>query len=308
MNAPVPNATDAERRGLRLSAAGNLFIGLLGVGFAIYTRSDAIMLDGFFSFIAFFMGLLTIRVARLVQMPDDDKFHFGYAFHEPLMNTIKGLTIVAVCGLALASAIDALLHGGRALNVGGALTYAVVATAVSIFVAVVTRRVATKAGSPLLAVDVKNWLIGGAISSGVALGFLAALLIQGTSWSHLVPYVDPALLVALVSVVIWIPLRTVWQGVGELLQVAPDPVTQAEVRDRVHKAVAEYHFDRTRVRMVHIGRYFYVLVHVLLAEEFRIETVGRLDAVRRQVQEHVKGLHPRLILDVVFTGEEPWID
>ena len=69
---------DAEVTALRLSLIGGVAMGVLGVGFALLTRSDAIMLDGFFSVIGFVMGLITLRVARLVKQPGDEQFHFGY--------------------------------------------------------------------------------------------------------------------------------------------------------------------------------------------------------------------------------------
>ena len=85
------------------------------------------MLDGFFSLIGFGMSLLTMRVARLVRQPDDQWFHFGYARFEPLLNLLKGIVILGVCGLSLASAIQALLHGGRELNLGPAVIYSILA-------------------------------------------------------------------------------------------------------------------------------------------------------------------------------------
>jgi len=42
---------DKELRALRLSAWGQLFFGVLGLSFALYTESEAILLDGYFSLI-----------------------------------------------------------------------------------------------------------------------------------------------------------------------------------------------------------------------------------------------------------------
>ena len=78
-----------EQTALKWSAYRQSFMGILGIVFALLTRSEAILLDGFFSFIGFVMGLLTLRVARLVLQPDDEKFQFGYAFFEPFFNTIQ---------------------------------------------------------------------------------------------------------------------------------------------------------------------------------------------------------------------------
>lgn len=57
-----------------------LFV-FVAFGFALIIQSGAILFDGVYSLIAFFMALLTLKVANLVQLPDDDRFHFGYYRH-----------------------------------------------------------------------------------------------------------------------------------------------------------------------------------------------------------------------------------
>jgi len=49
-----------ESTALKISAGANLSFGLLGIGFALLTQSGAILLDGFFSFIGFGIGLLHV--------------------------------------------------------------------------------------------------------------------------------------------------------------------------------------------------------------------------------------------------------
>jgi predicted Co/Zn/Cd cation transporter (cation efflux family) len=39
------------------------------------------------------MALLILKVANLVQMPDYDRFHFGYTAIEPTLNLFKSLVI-----------------------------------------------------------------------------------------------------------------------------------------------------------------------------------------------------------------------
>ena len=45
--------------------------------------------------------LFTLRVARLLARPDDERYPFGYLFFEPLINTVKGLLILGVSAFAL---------------------------------------------------------------------------------------------------------------------------------------------------------------------------------------------------------------
>jgi predicted Co/Zn/Cd cation transporter (cation efflux family) len=293
-----------EIRALRLSAIGALLLAALGIGFAWLTASGAILLDGFFNLIAFAMGLLSLKVAGLLQQPDDERFHFGYAFFEPFLNTIKGLVTVAVAAFAGASAVDALLHGGRELVLGPAVGYAVVATAVCVMVALVQVRVAKQVHSPLVEVDARNWGLNAAVSGVVGVAFLGAFLLQNTRWSGFVPYVDPALVLALVVVAIPIPIRIVVQSVGQLVSAAPDPSVQQRVRAAFDGAVAPYQFPRTSLRMQRVGRYFYVLNHILVAGDFRVGRVRELDAIRNRVRDAIQSVERSLVIDTVFTEDE----
>ena len=297
---------EEERFALILSAIGYLFMAMLGIGFALLTRSDAIMLSGFFSLIAFVMGLLSLKVAAMVRQPGDEHFHFGYAHFEPFLNTIKALIIIAVCAISLAAAVDAMLHGGRSLAAGWALVYAVVATTFSFVVAAIQSRVAKKTESPLLEVDVKNWTLDGFINTGVGLAFLVALALDDTRWAYLVPYVDPVLLTLLVLVLVWVPLKTVVENVGELLQVAPLADVQTEVRERFDQAITGLAVEKSHVRMVKIGRFFYCLCQLIMPSSFRLQRVKELDEIRGRIASSLEGVHPNLVLDVLFTENEEW--
>ena len=92
-----------ERKALRISIVGALVMAVVGIGFALATRSDAIMLDGVFSAIGFLMALLTLRVASLAIQPDDDRFHFGYSHFVPLLNVVKAFMMIVLCTFAFLS-------------------------------------------------------------------------------------------------------------------------------------------------------------------------------------------------------------
>jgi cation diffusion facilitator family transporter len=300
------NNSGTEQNALKWSAIGSLIMGILGIVFAVLTRSEAILLDGFFSFIGFIIGLLTLRVARMVLQPDDEKFQFGYAFFEPFFNTIRGLVILLVCGFAVTSSVMAILQGGRKLSLGYALLYTLIAMIGCFVLAVVQRRRAKKAGSPLLDVDAKNWLIDGVMSSVVAAAFLAAFLLQGSRWDHLIPYVDPGLVVLMVVLMLHIPLRTIRDGIGELLQIAPPPELQEKIRDRLDEIIQDFPAEKSRIRMTKVGRYFYVLLHLIVPVQHSEQSIAEMDAFRKRAYRSIQDLHPSLVMDTVFTQEEIW--
>jgi len=293
-----------EQKTLLYAAVGQLFFACLGMVFAFLTDSAAIMLDGFFSLIGFGISLLTIRVARLVQQPDDRWFHFGYARFEPLLNLTKGIVILGVCGISLASAIQALLHGGRELNLGPAVVYSILAVVGCFAVAVLLARAARRTGSPLIDVEVHTWRIDAIMSLGVLGAFAAAYFIDRTRWSHFVDYVDPALVILLVLAVIATPIRIVWDGLGELMGAAPEEAVQQEVEAKLEELLEGYPVTKTVLRMEKVGRVSYLLAHVVVEAGFPVGSVEELDNLRRKIAAGIQELHPAWIVDTVFVADE----
>ena len=297
-----------EQHALRLSVWGNLFFAALGLGFAFWTGSEAIQLDGFFSLIAFAMALVTVRVARRVQQGEDEDFHFGYYKLESLLNTIKGLIILGLCGLAFTSAVYSLFHGGRDISIGPALIYSLIAMAGALALAAVQGRAARQTGSPLLTVDALNWRIDGFLSLVVALAFGIAMALERSAWSHVVPFVDPGLVAVMVLALVAAPARTVWGGLAELLYAAPVRSEQAEVRERFDELLGDFPRRRVNLRMVRVGRVSYLLAHVLVSEDLKLRNLGELDQVRHRINEGFRELDPSWTVDTLFVCDESLIE
>jgi len=297
---------NVERRALIMSVVGAIFFAGLGFGFFLLTDSEAVLLDGFFSLIGFVMGLLTIRVARLVKSPDDERFHFGYAAFEPLLNTVKGLIILAVCLFAAASAVGAILDGGRAIQAGWGVVYAVIATLGCFSLALVQVRVAKRTSSQLVAVDARTWMVDGIMSLVVTLAFGGTYLLAGTQWSYVVPFVDPGLVLVLTLMMLPVPLRIVGTAVGQLLKIAPDLTVQDQVRAGIQEVLDAADMSDHVVRMVRVGREFWVLVHVLTSADRDLGQTGELDTLRERLIHAIDEIEPGMVVDVMFTSRAEW--
>jgi len=295
-----------ELRALRFSTVGYLLMGLLGIAFFLATRSEAILLDGVYSLISFLASIMAARVARLVDRPGSDTFHFGYAHFEPLLNALRGFLIVGLSAFAFAGAVEALFHGGRPIAAGVALIYGVSAATLCLLMAWNQRRLAKRVGSPLLEVDARTWFVDGIISTGAALAFLGAFVLQRLELHGLLPYVDPSLVVILVLAMARVPLTTLRDNLREVLQVAPRQDDQALVRGAVEGALADLPVREVQIRMVKVGRTFYVLTHVLLPEDWRPESTAALDRIRCRVAQSLREVPLRLLTDTVFTADAHW--
>jgi len=295
-----------ERTALILSAAMSLMMGTLGMTFAWLTNSQAILLDGLFNLIYVIIALVTIRVASLAAMPDTEKYPYGYAYFESLVNAGKGLLILGVSLLALGDSLLALFSGGREVAAGLAIAYALAATLICSLTALTLRQAYRHAPGPLLRADVENWIINSLISSAVLAAFCLIPLMQYMEWHQSARYVDPILVTAVVVFCLGVPVRMASVSIKELLNRAPPRFIREPVRAAVAESLSGLPVKDHYIRMVRPGRTLYVAVYVVLPEDFPVDGLASLDAIRQTVDDRIRQVSTRLVLDVLFTADPRW--
>ena len=295
-----------EKTGLTVSTIGNLVIGLVGVTVALLSSSQAILLDGVFNLVYFCTGLFTLKVASLVLRGDDQRFPVGYSFFEPLINGIKGLMVLSISIMALIGAVDALLQGGREISLGLATIYGAFAALGCWVLAFITHKGVRSSGSPLLKADAENWLVNGAISSAVLLAFISIFLMQGTSMERFIPYVDPLLVLIVVTISISVPIRMAWNALMEMLNRAPSEDIVNEVEQVIQKSLANLPVEELFVRVLQPGRTRMVSAHVVLPRDYTVNQIKDLDSIRARTLVELKKLHPSTFIDIIFIGNRYW--
>ncbi len=291
-----------ERAALLLSTGAALLIGILGLAVALASGSGAILLDGLFNLCFFAAAILTLRVATLLARPDDERYPFGYIFFEPLITTVKGLLILGVSALALFDALVALATGGRPVQLGPAVGYAVVATIACTLVVVALRRAMP---SPLVAADIENWTVNAVISAGVLTGFLLAAALLRGGHAGAAAYVDPAMVALVVLVSLAIPIRMAARGISALLNRAPAPDVVAGMQAAVRTALGTLPVARLWVRAVQPGRTTYCTVHILVPPGTALD-LDRSDDLRGRVISALATRHAPAVVDVIFTATEAY--
>lgn len=294
----------SERRALTFALYGVVFFVALALGFALLTNSDAILFDGIYSLIAFCVALLTLRVAKLAERPDDDRFHFGYTAMEPTLNLFKALFILVACVYALTEAVKRLLAGGNEADYGLAVLYGVLATLGCFAVAALMYRSSRQHRSDLVEVESKTWFVDGLLSAAVLLGFSLAWWLEQSPWSEYAPLVDPLLLIAIVLCALPIPLGILRDSLREIVNMAPPGPLVADIERRLLASLAEVDYDHVELRVTKRGRNTYMLVHVVVSEAFSIRTVAELDSIRRASEAALVAWNPEIVMDMLFVRDE----
>ena len=296
-----------ETRTIWTTIIANLLFSILAFGFAFQTHSDAIVLDGVFSLVAFAVSLLSLFVARLVTRPGTRAFPFGYAIFEPMLNLTKGLMLATVLVYAIFSAIDNLLTGGVDIVLGSAIVYACLATAGCAIVALITHRAARRTKSPILEVDAKNWLVDTLLSAAVMLTFAAALLFKRIGLGWAVPYVDPTLVIALSATVGVLPVWIIVDNLRQIAHMAPEPALQDQVQSIISKSLKGQSLKNRDVRIAKLGRLVYLQLYLMADADRPAElTLSEQDRLRQDLYDLLSKEFGNLALDVIFTTDPVW--
>jgi cation diffusion facilitator family transporter len=295
-----------EKRALDFSVWGNVFMVVIGVGFAIVSHSDAIMLDGLYSFIHLLIALLTLRVSKLVMKPSNDEYPFGYWMYEPMINLAKGLMIITLLTIALFNAFAAIYKGGKAVELDMAVFYAFLATVGCFVSAWVIQHWGERAHSPLALIDAKNWLVDGYISGAMLLVFVAAYMLQDTKWQDWVPYFDPIMVIVLVALIIIVPISIIRDAWNEIVGKHPGEDIEDKIRELIDDVVSSAVHKSYHLRLVMTGRFLLVHIYFTVEADTPLDSIEAQDEVREALYQAFRKHYPYVAMDVVFTQQSKW--
>lgn len=297
--------TTREQRLLKLSIAMTLLVGAAGIVFGLWIASQSIVFDGFYSIVDVAMTIVALVVSKLVASEGSRRFQYGYWHLEPIVTAFNGAVLALACAYAFIDAVRGLMAGGHQVDFGPASAYAVIAGAVSFVMWALMRRRAAEMDSELIRTDARGWLVGGSLSAALAVGFLLAGALLHSPYAGLAPYADPFVLAVLSLTLAFIPVRSVAQGVREILQVAPREL-DAEVKRVMAEATARYGFLGHSSYVIKAGRARFIEIHVITPPDFARAGVGELDRIRQDIADALGEPGPQRWLTIAFTARPEW--
>jgi len=286
---------------LQMSIAATIVIAAAGVVIGLLSGSMSIVFDGLFSSIDAVVTVVTLVVARLLASEGNHRFQYGYWHLEPLVLALNSSVLVLLCGYAFLNAVQGLMTGGHALRFDMGVVYAATIGAICFSMVVYLRRANERIESELIALEVQSWLISGVITLALLIAFAGAILIRGTKFEYLTPYVDPAVLAVLAPAVVLAPLRTARQAFAEIFLITSKEM-DGDVQTAAAAAVARHGFITFKSYAVEVGRARFIEISFLVPGD-RIGSVSDFDAIRHEIAAELGGVGPEQWLTIVFTGD-----
>lgn len=296
----------SEQAALKLSILVTSLTGLASVAAGLTIGSRAIMFDGMYSFIDVMLTFGALTVSKLLMQEPTRRFQFGYWHLEPLVGVIESAILVTACVYAVMEGLQGLTSGGQTVSYGIGVVWAATMFVSGIAMAIYMGRLARLQKSILLTVDARGWLLSALLSLALLIAYGIAVVLDGSTYSHLIPYIDPLALLCMSLALLPIPLKTLVAAIRDVLEVAPKDLDQS-VRSVLDALMVEREFLRYSSHVARVGRVRFIEIHILVPVDFRVETVQAVDDIRREVATRLGASWPQAWLTIDLTADPDWI-
>ena len=230
-----------EQRLLTQSVALMSLVAVSGTIMGVITGSSAVLLDGIFSFIDVIIKIMMLMTAKLVARETSKRFQFGYWQFEPLVLIVEGFFILLIVLYALISGIGDLLNGGRHVDFGIAIYYAIFFTVADTIYYLYVRRINKSLQSNLIKFDNVSWYVDALLEAAILISFVVAIMLEETEYADWAAYIDPIVLVVLAVQMIPFAFRIIIPSVKQVLGWAPTSLHN-EVQKIMDRFMEKYNF------------------------------------------------------------------
>jgi predicted Co/Zn/Cd cation transporter (cation efflux family) len=256
------NASTPEQQGIRISLVGALTFAVLGLSFAIWSESQAVLLDGAFNLITALMVLFAMRISRLLGEPGSQRRPVGYVALEPLYILIKGLILLILTLFVMASNVIIMLRGGNELKLGIIVIYIGIAVIGNFITWLLIHQKNKNFPSPLLEVEKQNWLVNAMISSGIGVSFILVLIFRDGAMKPLVPYVDQIVVLVVGLISLPVPIGAIRNGLRDLLLFGAGESVQQKAEDIISHHLPSSEINEWKVYVLKTGRKYWLSLFV----------------------------------------------
>ena len=295
-----------EQRLLKQSVALMSLVAVSGTIMGVITGSSAVLLDGIFSFIDVIIKIMMLMTAKLVARETSKRFQFGYWQFEPLVLVVEGFFILLIVLYALISGIGDLLNGGRHVDFGIAIYYAIFFTIADTAYYFYVHRINKSLQSNLIKFDNVSWSVDAWLEAAILISFIAAILLEDTSYSYWAVYIDPIVLIILALQMTPSVIKIIVPSTKQILGWAPSSLHD-EVQEIMDRFMEKYSFKDYVTSVQAYGNSRIIEIDILVPKKFPYQTIAELDRIRNEIDEEIGGNPTEKWVTISFTATRKWM-
>lgn len=295
-----------EKFALISGAIGNLLMAFIAWVTYYYSNSEAILLDGNYSFIMFIGVLIALKLATIRSIKTET-FPFGQFFYESLYGFIKGLMILGVILMAVVTAIIRIIFYfyGSTDNipqlVPEPIIYYAIIVGIICFILSYNYKIQNKKlneSSIILKTEQKASFVDGVLSFGIAIGVIMVLTFSGDGTGSFIPYLaDSIFVLILASFLIKEPIKIIKESVIELAS----GTLQNENTKKIFENVIEKHKSKNykiknRILSKNGSKYVIILYVESKDETYNIKD---LKNIKNNIEKDLKQNYEYIFVDII---------
>ena len=294
-----------EQRLLKQSVALMSLVAVSGTIMGVITGSSAVLLDGIFSFIDVIIKIMMLMTAKLVARETSKRFQFGYWQFEPLVLVVEGFFILLIVLYALISGIGDLLNGGRHVDFGIAIYYAIFFTIADTAYYFYVHRINKSLQSNLIKFDNVSWSVDAWLEAAILISFVVVFL-ENTSYNYLAVYIDPIVLIVLALQMTPSVIKIIVPSTKQILGWAPSSLHD-EVQEIMDRFMEKYSFKDYVTSVQAYGNSRIIEIDILVPKKFPYQTIAELDRIRNEIDEEIGGNPTEKWVTISFTATRKWM-
>jgi cation diffusion facilitator family transporter len=271
-----------------------------------FSGSQSILFDGFFSLIATVIKVLMLITAKLIAKQSNRRFQFGFWHLEPMVLLIEGSFLFLIAIYAFLSGMFGIFNGGREIELSLVIPFAALLSIVCFGYFFYVRYQNRTLKSSLIQFDSISWLVDAMLSIGLLVSFLTALLLKSYGYGAWAAYIDPSILILLGLSMIAPACKILRPALRDVLGIAPDQLDE-DVRRVMDEVKVEQGFSDYVSYVQKHGRARFIEIHVVLPKNYRLQDVGKLDALREDISAKLGEPDVTRWLTISFTGDKKWV-
>ena len=296
-----------ENKALKAGIFISLLMAIAGWVTYYYSGSDAMLLDGNFSFISVFAGIIAIIISNKKHLKTKT-FPFGSYVYEALFVLIKGILIlgvVLVSGLQNTFKIIAYLKGKPIENVviGPILIYVVVISvlcfALYFFYKAKNKIIDNK--SSILQVETKSTLLDGFMSLGIGVVFLIIWLLPSNTAFDFLKSIGDAIIVLIMCLVFFtMPLKIIRDAFIELGGGILQDTTTKEIAEKIIAEALPSNLKKQSIYISKLGSSYFILIY-LISDNNTID-LSTIETLRKKIQEVLIDTLANVKLEIIVSN------
>lgn len=251
----------AEKKTILFSLLVGIVLLCMEIAMAIYTHSQAMLMDALYDTIDVIIVIVTLFLVNLYNKPISEKKPFGFLQLESFFILLKTFMILSLNISIIINAIILIKDGGKEIDVTTISIFQFILFVGNLATWLIIKKINKKINSPTVKSEVLAWKSDAFYSLGLAAAFFIVQFLKGTRFDNIIIYFDQ--IVVIVTSMIMIPdlFRLLKENITSVLLFAPNDELVGQI-----KSIVEKQFSSTKVELVHYdiiktGRKIWVSVY-----------------------------------------------